>query len=358
MTELIHGPDRLRDSGLLDELLVKCLDALLIEDVLDDMERGRALGDTGVGRRVETDRGLITDMDCGLDDWPGPGRALLVAVAALCLLDMEVGRDMALGRGDVDPCLIDTEAGLLDAVLGLLEAEAGREMEVGLLDIEPGLLELKTGATFVADLVMLVGRVLPCTRLFEQVMAVSPLLLKAGRAIGGALLGLPRGNSVAMTGGEYRPPTPCPTSLLVFNALIGLLTSIADAAPNPAPTPNPTAATPNPATIPVPDPAPDPDHAPDPVPDERMDWLPSDETCNFLARGLAPEKDSGLLEGNSRAEDSPTPFRACEDATAGGVRLLGGDLRSGVMLLGGVREFLRGLTCPDVPRDTESRSSS
>lgn len=28
------------------------------------------------------------------------------------------------------------------------------------------------------------------------------------------------------------------------------------------------------------------------------------------------------------------------------------------MLRGGVREFLRGLTCPDVPRDTDSRSSS
>ena len=42
---------------------MKCLDALLMEDVLELMESGLALGDTGVGRRVETERGLITDMD-------------------------------------------------------------------------------------------------------------------------------------------------------------------------------------------------------------------------------------------------------------------------------------------------------
>ena len=42
---------------------MKCLDALLIDDDLELIERGLALGDTGAGRRVETDKGLMTDID-------------------------------------------------------------------------------------------------------------------------------------------------------------------------------------------------------------------------------------------------------------------------------------------------------
>ena len=204
----------------------------------------------------------------------------------LRLFDIEVGRDVALERLAVDPCLSDTEDGLLDAVPGLLDdTELDPDIEIGRVDIDPGLLELNTGATLVADLVMLVGLDLPCTGLFEDVIAVSPLTLKAGRAIGGALLGLPRGKTVDTTGGELPPAALCPSSLTGFEALIGLFGSIADAAPNPT---SPSAATPNPELADTPD----PDR---PDPDERIERLPSDEMCDCIARGLAPEKDSGLL---------------------------------------------------------------
>ena len=169
---------------------------------------------------------------------------------------------MALERLVVNPCLSDTEDGLLDAVPGLLDdTELDPDIEIGRVDIDPGLLELNTGATLVADLVILVGLDLPCTGLFEEVIAVSPLTLKAGRAIGGALLGLPRGKTVDTTGGELPPATFCPSSLTGFKALMGLFESITGAAPNPM---SPNAATPKP------EPAdnPDPDN---PDPDERIE---------------------------------------------------------------------------------------
>lgn len=249
-----------------------------MEDVLELMDSGLALGETGVGRSVETDRGLITAIDCGLAV-TGAALVAAVAAAALRLLDIEMGRDMPLGRPVTGPCLLDTEVGMLDTEPPLLDTDPGLDIEVGLFDMEPGLLELNTGATLVADLVMLVGRDLPFSGLLEHVIAVSPLTLGKGSDIGGALLGLPPcGNTVDTTGGELPPPTFCPSSLLTclvsFETLIGLLcvvpddpdaagVAVAAVAPNPTAA-SPTAATPNPIT-------PAPGTAPAPVPAERVD---------------------------------------------------------------------------------------
>lgn len=240
-----------------------------MEDVLELMDSGLALGETGVGRSVETDRGLITAMDCGL---AVTGAVLVVAAAvaaaALRLLDIEMGLDMPLARPVIGPCLLDTEVGLLDTEPPLLDTDPGLDIEVGLFDMEPGLLELNTGATLVADLVMLVGRDLPFSGLLELVIAVSPLTLGKGSDIGGALLGLPSGNTVDTIGGELPPPTFCPSSLCAclvsLETLIGLLSAafdgsdtaaavVAAAAPNPT-APSPTAATPSPIA-PAPAPA-------------------------------------------------------------------------------------------------------
>ena len=198
--------------------------------------------------------------------------AAAVAAAALRLLDIEMGLDMPLGRLVTGPCcLLDTEVGLLDTEPPLLDTDPGLDIEVGLFDMEPGLLELNTGATLVADLVMLVGRDLPFSGLLQLVIAVSPLTLGKGSDIGGALLGLPSGNTVDTTGGELPPPTFCPSSLLAglvsLETLIGLLSAALDdpdtaavaAAPNPT-APSPTAATPSPIAP-----------APSPVPAERVD---------------------------------------------------------------------------------------
>ena len=79
-----------------------------------------------------------------------------------------MGRDMPLGRPVTGPCcLLDTEVGLLDTEPPLLDPDPGLDIEVGLFDMEPGLLELKTGATLVADLVILVGRDLPFSGFLE-----------------------------------------------------------------------------------------------------------------------------------------------------------------------------------------------
>lgn len=198
--------------------------------------------------------------------------AAAVAAAALRLLDIEMGLDMPLGRLVTGPCcLLDTEVGLLDTEPPLLDTDPGLDIEVGLFDMEPGLLELNTGATLVADLVMLVGRDLPFSGLLQLVIAVSPLTLGKGSDIGGALLGLPSGNTVDTTGGELPPPTFCPSSLCAclvsLETLIGLLSAALDdpdtaavaAAPNPT-APSPTAATPSPIAP-----------APSPVPAERVD---------------------------------------------------------------------------------------
>lgn len=163
--------------------------------------------------------------------------------------------------------MLDTEVGLLDTEPPLLDTDPGLDIEVGLFDMEPGLLELNTGATLVADLVILVGRDLPFSGFLELVIAVSPLTLGKGSDIGGALLGLPSGNTVDTTGGELPPPAFCPSSLCAclvsLETLIGLLSAVPDdpdtaavtAAPNPT---APTAATPSPI-------------APAPAPTERVD---------------------------------------------------------------------------------------